>query len=99
MTTNRVEQLQALRAKLVKLEEQLAEMRQKEFASLPQQYGFKTAAEFVGAVKQASGVRRGRPPGTSSATKPKGRGRRQRRARITDETRAQVQKMSRVGRT
>jgi hypothetical protein len=81
MTTDKYHRLHALRAELAELEQQVAAARAKEFASLPQQYGFETTAEFIAAVQKATG------------------GRRRRRTRITDETRAQVKKMVEAGKT
>lgn len=108
MVTDKLKELEAARAKLASLEQSIAGELNKELSSLPAKYGFASVAEFITAVKGASGGggrrgrRRGRPPGggAKAAAPGKTRGRKRRtRAVITDETRAQVKKMVNDGKT
>jgi hypothetical protein len=108
MVTDKLKELEAARAKLASLEQSIAGELNKELSSLPAKYGYGSVAEFITAVKGASGGggrrgrRRGRPPGggAKAATPAKTRGRKRRtRAVITDETRAQVKKMVNDGKT
>jgi len=68
-------------------------------ASLPATYGFDSVASFIAAVEASTGRRayrkRGRPAKGASAPKQ----RRGKRARITDEIRAQVKKLVEAGTT
>jgi hypothetical protein len=96
MISEKLKELQALQAKTAALEQELAEERQKQIASLPAQYGFASADEFIAAVRAAAaggGKRRGRKAKAAkpaAAAKP---AKRRKRAVITDETRAEVKKM------
>ncbi len=91
----KLKELEAARAKLLSLEEQVRSELNKELAALPGKYGFDSAAAFVDAVRAATGGRRSR-----GAAKPAtGGGKRRRRAVITDETRAQVKKLVDSGKT
>ena len=92
-----MKELEVARAKLASLEKAIAAEMSKELAALPERFGFGSAAEFIRAVRAATGGRksaRRRGP----AKKGKG-GRRRTRAVITDETRAQVKKMVDAGKT
>ena len=109
MVTDKLKELEAARAKLASLEQSIAGELNKELAALPAKYGFASTADFMDAVRAATGGgdgRRGRRPGrpAGSGAKPapaaKTRGRKKRtRAVITDETRAQVKKMVDGGKT
>ena len=76
--------------------ETVATEQKKELAGLPAKFGFATVAEFVAAVRAASGKRRGRKPGAAKAIAKKAR---RPRAVITDETRSTVKKLVADGKT
>ncbi len=76
----------------------MAAERNQELAALPAQYGFESVATFIAAVRAAGGKRRGRKPGSKSAN-PAPRGKRRKRATITDATRAEVKKLVEAGKT
>ena len=106
MVTDKLKALQAARAKLASLEQSIAAELNSELSGLPAKYGFGSAAEFISAVRAAAGGRRGRKPGRPKGkgkAKAKGKGgpgrKRRTRAKITDETRAQVKKMVADGKT
>jgi DNA-binding CsgD family transcriptional regulator len=90
-TSEKIKELESLRAKVAALEANLASVRQKELAALPERYGFANVADFIAAFRAATGTRPGRKPKSTAPAGPK-RGRRKRSV-ITDETRAQVKKM------
>jgi hypothetical protein len=97
MVTDKIKELEAARAKLASLEQSIASELKRELAGLPAKYGFASAADFVRAVQDATGARRGRPVGSGKSS---GSGKkRRRRAVITDETRASVKKMVNDGKT
>ena len=99
MFTDQLKQLTAMRAKVTGLEQAIATERKAELAALPARYGFDGAAAFIAAVRAAGGKRRGRKPGRGKPTKASATKGRRRRARITEETRAAVKKMSAAGKT
>jgi DNA invertase Pin-like site-specific DNA recombinase len=93
-------------AQLKKLEAVRARLQAKldrELAALPAKYGFETAEAFVKAVSAASasgsvgGRARGRPRGAAKAAAPARK--RRKRAKITDEMRAQVKALVEAGKT
>lgn len=98
MVTEKIKELEAARAKLADLEQSLAAQLSKELAALPAQYGFDSAADFIQAVKAATGGGGGAKRGRKAGGKTAG-GKRRRRAVITDETRASVKKMVSAGKT
>jgi DNA invertase Pin-like site-specific DNA recombinase len=93
VVSSKLKELEATRAKLASLEEEVQSELKKELAALPGKYGFASPEAFIEAVRAATGARRGRP-----AAKAAGRSRRH-RAVITDETRAQVKKLVEGGKT
>lgn len=107
MVTDKLKELEAARAKLVSLEQSIADELGQELAGLPGKYGFASVSEFVSAVRAASGDgrrargrRRGRPAAAAGSPGAKKGGRKRRtRAVITDETRAQVKKLVDGGKT
>lgn len=104
MVTDKIKELEATRAKLVNLEQSIADELNKELAALPAKYGFESAAAFAKAVQAAGGGgggRRGRKPGKKAKTGGRGGPGKKRRSRavITDETRAQVKKLVGDGKT
>lgn len=103
MITEKVKELESLRQKAAELEQQIARERAAELAALPRQYGFERVEDFIEALLVAAGGRRrrgnrdrGRPARTGGSSN--GSGRRP-RARITDETRAEVKKLVEAGKT
>lgn len=85
-----LKEIETTRTKLAHLEAAHAANMQSELAALPARYGFPTAKAFIKAVKAASGGKSGRVgkvPGKRT------------RAKITDETRAEVKKMALDGKT
>lgn len=103
MVTDKLKELAAARAKLAALEQQINQQLNKELAGLPAKYNFGTVNEFVAAVEAANRgtstpSRRGRRP-VKAPTVAKKTGGRRRRAKITDETRAQVKKLVGEGKT
>jgi hypothetical protein len=101
MITDKIKELAALKQRAAALEAAVAGERQRALAALPQQYGFDSAQAFADAVLGAGGVRRGggrrgRPPGSGAGGPGK---KRRQRAVITDETRAQVKKLTQAGKT
>ena len=92
MVTDKLKELEATRAKLAALESSVASELNKELAGLPAYYGFDSLAAFVKAVKKAAGSRGSSKP--ASAPKAK-----RTRAKITDETRAQVKALIEQGKT
>ena len=97
MVTEKMKELQAARAKLASLEKSIADELNKELAGLPAKFGFDSVADFIQAVKAATGGRKAsRPAGAAKLAKS---GKRRTRAVITDETRAQVKKLVDAGKT
>lgn len=95
MVSSKLKELKAARAKLASLEKSL----EAELATLPEKYGFASAAEFVAAVSKASGGKGGRKVRRSKAAAPAGGKKRRKRAVITDETRSEVKKLVEAGKT
>ncbi|MGH7959448.1 MAG: helix-turn-helix domain-containing protein, partial [Opitutaceae bacterium] len=82
------------------LEQSIAAERNQELAALPAQFGFPDAASFIAAVKAATGARRGRRPKAKSAGQARATtGKRRKRAKITDATRAEVKKLVEAGKS
>lgn len=102
MLLEKLKELESLREKTAALEMHVAAERNKELAALPAQYGFDNVDAFIAALNAATGKKRGRPArvtrgtkNTSSSTK----GRRRRRATITDEMREEVKKSVATGKS
>jgi hypothetical protein len=105
MITDKINELTQLREKVAALATEVATEQSKLLPGLPAQYGFKSTENFIAAVRSAAAGgkgKRGRPSGKSgrmqstSASTSQGR---RRRARITDETRAEVKKLVQSGKT
>lgn len=92
MITNKIKELEAARAKITKLEQEVASERAKELKALPAQYGFDNVSDFIKAVKAAAGGKSAR----KGSTKPGGR---HKRAVITDETKNKVKSLTAAGKT
>lgn len=99
MVTDKFKELENARAKVAALEQSIATQLKAELAGLPARYGFENVASFVSAVRAAHGKRRGRKPAAAKTQDTKPAGRKRRRAKITDEIRAEVKKMTEAGRT
>jgi hypothetical protein len=104
MVINKIRQLEATKVKLADLERTVARELRVELAGLPAAYGFGGLRDFLDAVRQASKGgrgRAGRKPAKASGRKPgkPAKGRRRRRAVITDATRAGVKKLVEAGKT
>jgi hypothetical protein len=94
MLTDKIKELVAAKAKVEELEQKVANERAAELAALPARFGFESVNAFVKAVQAAATgggakrARRGRK--AKVATKSK---KTRTRAKITDETRAEVKKL------
>lgn len=89
MVSDKLKELEVTRAKLAALEESVALELKIELAALPARFGFANAADFIAAVRAASGKRRGRKSSSAKPTPAK----RRKRAVITDDIRASVKKL------
>lgn len=99
MVTSKIKELAALKAKIATMEQQVSLERAKALAALPVDFGFESTEAFISAVREATGSRRG---GKSAGAKPQNGSkpdRRRRRAKITDETRAEVKRLVGAGKT
>jgi len=92
MIKNKIKELEAARAKITKLEQEVASECTKELKALPAQYGFDNVADFIKAVKAANGGKTGRKGSTKS-------GERRKRAVITAETKNKVKSLNAAGKT
>ena len=95
MLTEKIKELEAAKAKVDELEQKIAVERTAELAALPASLGYESVAAFVKAVRAAAG---GKPvkrrKARKAASKPKKKQKKTRtRAKITDETRAEVKKL------
>jgi DNA-binding NarL/FixJ family response regulator len=98
MLTDKLKQLASLKSKAAALEAEVETDLNKRFAALPAQFGFNSPNDFIAAFRSAtSGGRRSRTS-SQNASRKAGTGRR-RRAKITDETREQVTKLVKTGKT
>jgi hypothetical protein len=93
MLHDKLKKLAADKARLAKLEASLMAEAQRKLAGLPAEYGFENVNDFIKAVKQAVGGRRG------PAAKTRGGRQRRSRAVITEATRAKVKAMVAAGKT
>lgn len=99
MITDKLKEIEALRAKTAALEEQVEKEQRALLSTLHAHYGFSDTESFISAIREASGKRRGRKSsGAKAAAAPKSSERKP-RAKITDETRAQVKKLAGEGKT
>ncbi len=106
-TTDQLQDLQRLQAQARTLEKTISAAREAALASLPAQFGFATAREFLTAFKAATrhrsvpAVVKVVPARTAGQVEtPKSRKpRRRRRAKVTDQTRADVKKLAAAGKT
>ena len=92
MITNKIKELEAARAKITKLEQEVASEITKELKALPAQFGYDNVADFIKAVKAANGGKAARKGSTKS-------GGRRKRAVITTETKNKVKSLTTAGKT
>ena len=97
MLTEKIKELEAAKAKVEELEQKIVVERATELAALPASFGFESVAAFVKAVRAAAGGkpvkrRKARKAEKKPAKKAKKKKTRT-RAKITDETRAEVKKL------
>jgi DNA invertase Pin-like site-specific DNA recombinase len=97
MLTEKIKELEAAKAKVEELEQKIVAERAAELAGLPASFGFESVAAFVKAVRAAAG---GKPvkrrKARKAAKKPAQKAKKKKtrtRAKITDETRAEVKKL------
>lgn len=98
MFTDTLKDIEEARAKLAALEAAAAADLDKELVSLPSRYGFADAKAFLAAFKAANGSSK-KPRGKKAKAAAPGGSKRRQRATITDETRAEVKKLTEAGRT
>ena len=91
----KVSELDAMRAKIAQLEEEIRAERQDELAQLPASFGFDSVASFAAAVRIACGRR----PMVISVSRGSNGSSRRRRVTITNAMREQVRKLLRSGHT
>jgi DNA-binding NarL/FixJ family response regulator len=96
MLTEKIKELEAAKAKVEELEQKIVAERATELAGLPASFGFETVAAFVKAVRAAAGgqpVKRRKVRKAAKKSKKKQQKKARTRAKITDETRAEVKKL------
>ncbi len=94
---DKLNQLEAARTKLAEMESSLTAERTSALANLPSEFGYPDLNSFIRALKMAHRSRGGRRRGAKKAGS--GKAGRRTRAKITDETRAQVRSMVDAGKT
>lgn len=96
MLSDKIKELNETKSRVAALEQAIAT----DLATLPARYGFDNPDAFIAAFRAASNTqptrRRGRP--AKATTTPKS-AKRRKRAKITDETRAEVKKLVEAGKT
>jgi DNA-binding CsgD family transcriptional regulator len=92
MVTNKIKQLTATKAKIIKLEKSIAAQLSRELAALPRKYGFESTQAFIKAVRAAGGK-------TPGAARRKSGAMRRKRAVITADTKAKVKALVSTGKT
>lgn len=103
MLTDKIKELEVAKAKVQELESKIVAERPQELAALPGRYGFDSVNAFMKAVKDAvasagASPRRGRKAKKAAAAAPR-KEKARKRARITDETKAQVKEMVVAGKS
>ena len=94
---DKLNQLEAARAKLAEMESTIAAERKSALASLPSEYGFSDLNGFIKALKDAQRAGGGRRKAVRS--KPAAKAGKRTRAKITEETKAQVKDLVQSGKT
>jgi hypothetical protein len=92
MVINKIKLLEDTKAKVAKLEQDIAAQLKKELASLPRKYGFSSPREFLKAFRSVAG-----DVMVSGGNRVAGK--RRRRAVITADTKAQVKNLVVAGKT
>ena len=90
MITDKIKELEATKAKVASLEESIASQLDKVLSELHTKYGFESAQAFIKAVAAATGVRKKKRGGKAAQSEG---GKRRKRAKITDETRAEMKRV------
>ncbi len=98
MLTENIKELEAAQAKVEELRKKIESERFAELAALPAKYGYTSLSAFVKALKEAAGPSVSKGKGRRKVVKAPKAGPR-RRAKITDETRAQVKQLVEAGKT
>ena len=95
MITDKIAQLAQLKATVRALEEEVSAEQRGELAGLPARYGFGNVAEFIAAVRAATGKRGRRKLGQAkpAVNAVRASGSKRRRAKITANTRAKVKQL------
>jgi hypothetical protein len=93
MITDKIKELEKLRARAAEIEASVSRERAKELAGLPAQYGFDSVESFIKAVKAAAGNRGSAKAVRSAAPK------RRKRAVITPQIKAKVVELAKAGKT
>ena len=97
MVTDAVKELEAAKAKVAALEQSLAKELKQKLTKLPAEYGFDNLSDFIEALKDSAGAKRGRKAGKAvAASKP---GKRGKRARLTPELKEKVKAAVNAGKT
>lgn len=98
MFTDTLKEIEEARAKLATLEAAAADDLKKELLTLPARYGFADGKAFIAAFKAANGDT-GKPRGRKAKAAAPAASKTRKRATITDETRAEVKKLTEAGKT
>jgi DNA-binding NarL/FixJ family response regulator len=93
---DKIKQLLVLKQRAAALEMAVAAERTHALASLPNEYGFDSVDELIAAVRAAGGTGGASPRPSSTGPKTT---KRKRRVKITNETRSEVKKLVRAGKT
>lgn len=97
---DKINQLEAARAKLAEMESSISAERQAALANLPSEYGYPDLNSFIRALKSAQrsggGARRKGARASKAAAAKSGR---RTRAKITEETKAEVRSLVEAGKT
>lgn len=96
---DKLNQLEAARAKLAEMESSLSAERRAALANLPSEYGFTSLNDFVAALKEAQRGGGTRKKGAAKAKAPAAKSGRRTRAKITDETKSEVKALVEQGKT
>ncbi len=91
MVTDKLKQLTAYQTKVAELQSSIDAERKKALAHLHEEYGFKTPAELIKALRAAAGAGGGR--------RGRGAARRRKHARITPELRQKIKAALQGGKT
>jgi hypothetical protein len=91
MVTDKLKQLTEYQTKVAELQSSIEEERKKALAHLHEEYGFKTPAELIKALRAATGAGSGR--------RGRGAARRRKHARITPELRQKIKVALQGGKT